>query len=178
MARSKATKGGVKFTRESALAIAETVRAVQGSSRNQDGSRGSSNAQASSHYLSKTTAAWPKDSAQTLTIYVGAAGSEAASTGTTVQAVNKFGDVASGEWVLLARANGMFYLSAGPAGGGILRGTFTAPWAKGGSASVSVIGAATTYTAKNYFAAVAGSGSKACAIAKVGTEWILIAAEC
>ena len=112
MARSKATKGGVKFTRESALAIAETVRAVQGSSRNQDGSRGSSNAQASSHYLSKTTAAWPKDSAQTLTIYVGAAGSEAASTGTTVQAVNKFGDVASGEWVLLARANGTFYLSS------------------------------------------------------------------
>ena len=177
MARDKAKSGGVKFTRESATAIAETVRAVQGSSRNQDSPPGRSNAQASSHYLSKTTAAWAKDSAQTLTIYVGAAGSEAASTGTTVQAVNKFGDVAAEQWVLLARANGMFYLANGP-GGGILRGTFTAPWAKGGSASVSVVGATTTYTAKNYFAAVPGSGSKACAIANVGTEWILIAAEC
>jgi len=77
MARDKATKNGVKFTRESALAIAETVRAVQGSSRNQDGPRGSSNAQASSHYLSKTTAAWTKGTKQTLTLHVGEGGAEA-----------------------------------------------------------------------------------------------------
>jgi hypothetical protein len=36
----------------------------------------------------------------------------------------------------------------------------------------------TTYTANNYFAAITGSGTKACAIAYAGGEWILIAAEC
>jgi hypothetical protein len=35
-----------------------------------------------------------------------------------------------------------------------------------------------TYDAKNYFASLTGSGVKACAIAFVGGEWILIAAEC
>jgi hypothetical protein len=37
---------------------------------------------------------------------------------------------------------------------------------------------AVTYEAKNYFATVGGSGNKACALAYVGGEWILIAAEC
>jgi hypothetical protein len=31
---------------------------------------------------------------------------------------------------------------------------------------------------QNYFASLTGSGTKACAIAYVGSEWILIAAEC
>jgi hypothetical protein len=66
---------------------------------------------ASSHYLSKTTATWPKGSSQTLTIYVGDAGSEVASSGDTVEAWNKFATVQSGKWVLLARANGTFYLA-------------------------------------------------------------------
>jgi hypothetical protein len=62
---------------------------------------------------------------------------------------------------------------------GVIRGTFSAPWNKGSTTTVTdaVISGA-TYTAKNYFASVTGSGSKACAIAYVGSEWILIAAEC
>lgn len=61
----------------------------------------------------------------------------------------------------------------------IVRGTFTAPWSKGSTATVtSAILSGVTYTAKNYFAAVSGTGSKACAIAFVGGEWILIAVEC
>ena len=62
---------------------------------------------------------------------------------------------------------------------GIIRGTFTAPWSKGATATVTdanVSGA--TFTAKNYFANVTGSGTKVCAVANAGTEWILIAAEC
>ncbi len=68
------------------------------------------------------------------------------------------------------------------AGGGqkIKRGTFTAPWPKGTTKTVTdATTAGKTYTGvTNYFAAITGSGSFNCAIAYVGTEWILIAAEC
>jgi hypothetical protein len=63
---------------------------------------------------------------------------------------------------------------------GIERGTFTAPWPKGTTKTITdATTAGKTYTnVKNYFAAITGTGTKACAIAYVGTEWILIAAEC
>lgn len=78
----------------------------------------------------------------------------------------------SGRWALVR-------LAAGGAQG-IKRGTFTAPWNKGSTATVTdAITAGTTYSnARNYFASVTGTGTRACAIAYVGTEWILIAAEC
>lgn len=103
---------GVQFTAESARAIAETVRTVQGGNRGQSSLKGSGSVQAAAHYLSKTTSAWQKGSTQTLTIYVGEMGSEAASSGDTVTAVNKFANVASGKWVMLARCNAGFYLIA------------------------------------------------------------------
>ena len=63
--------------------------------------------------------------------------------------------------------------------GEIIRGTFAAPWSKGSTATVTdAVLTSVTYTAKNYFANLTGSGSKACAISFVGGEWILIAAEC
>jgi predicted RecA/RadA family phage recombinase len=62
---------------------------------------------------------------------------------------------------------------------GVVRGTFTAPWNKGSTKTVAnAASTGTTYTVKNYFATVSGSGTKACAIASAGGEWILIAAEC
>ena len=63
---------------------------------------------------------------------------------------------------------------------GIVRGTFTGAWAKGSTATVTdAVASSVTYAGvKNYFASVTGSGSKACAIAYAGGEWILIAAEC
>ena len=67
-------------------------------------------------------------------------------------------------------------ISSAPA---VKRGTFTAPWNKGATVTVrDSADAAVTYQVKNYFANVAGTGAKSCAIAKVGDEWILIAAEC
>jgi len=64
-------------------------------------------------------------------------------------------------------------------GSEIVRGTFTAPWSKGSTATVtSAVLSSVTYEAKNYFASLTGSGTKACAIAYTGGEWILIAAEC
>ena len=111
--RDKASKSkGVTFTHDAAKAIADTVRTVQAGDRKQGGIRGSGGAYASSHYLSKTTATWTKGTKATLTLWVGDGGSEAASSGDTVDAWNKSGrDVVSGKWVLLARANGTFYLA-------------------------------------------------------------------
>jgi hypothetical protein len=61
----------------------------------------------------------------------------------------------------------------------IVRGTFTAPWAKGSTATVTdATVSSVTYPAKNYFAAITSTGTRACAIAYVAGEWILIAAEC
>ena len=111
--REKANKSkGVTFTHDAARAIADTVRTVQGGDRKQGGIRGSGGAYASSHYLSKTTATWTKGSSQTLTLYVGTPGSEAASSGDTVEAWNYVGTLPSGVWVVLARANASFYLAS------------------------------------------------------------------
>ena len=60
----------------------------------------------------------------------------------------------------------------------VVRGTFTAPWPKGSTATVTDAAGSVTYSATNYFASLTGSGSKACAIAYANGEWILIAAEC
>lgn len=103
---------GVQFTKASAQAIAETVRVVGAGDRKQPGMGGSGQAYASSHYLSKTTATWNKGSSQTLTIHVGEGGSEAASSGDTVEAWNYVATLPSGVWVVLARANATFYLAS------------------------------------------------------------------
>jgi hypothetical protein len=61
----------------------------------------------------------------------------------------------------------------------IVRGTFSGSWSKGATATVTdATLSSVTYTAKNYFAALTGTGTRACAIAYVAGEWILIAAEC
>jgi hypothetical protein len=61
----------------------------------------------------------------------------------------------------------------------IVRGTFSGSWAKGATATVTdATLTSVTYTVKNYFSSLTGTGSKACAIAYVAGEWILIAAEC
>jgi hypothetical protein len=74
----------------------------------------------------------------------------------------------------------------GNSGGGVRLGTISATWAKGATATVteqngdgSAKSPTTTFTAKNYFAAVAvTSGTKRVACAKVDDTWLLIAAEC
>lgn len=70
------------------------------------------NPQSSSHYLSKTTSTWTKGTSQSLTIWSGTPGSEAAVSGQTVEAWNKLAKVPNGTWVILGRANGTFYLVA------------------------------------------------------------------
>ena len=63
--------------------------------------------------LSKTTAAWSKDSTASLTEYTGTAGSETAVTGgTPITAYNKLGDVKTGKWVIIGFIDGDWYLVA------------------------------------------------------------------
>jgi len=64
--------------------------------------------------------------------------------------------------------------------GEVVRGTFTAPWTKGSTATVTdaVMTSVKYQKVKNYFATISGDKTKACAISYVGGEWILIAAEC
>jgi hypothetical protein len=102
----------VQFKLADAQRIADVVGEVEGSRRGRNGSTLPRGVFALSHYLSKTTSAWTKGTKATLTLYVGDGGSETASSGDTVDAWNKTGgDIASGKWVLLARANGTFYLA-------------------------------------------------------------------
>jgi hypothetical protein len=67
-----------------------------------------------------------------------------------------------------------------PGDDALVRGTFTGAWSKGSTKTVTdATLSAVTYTGvKNYFASLTGTGTKACCIAYVAGEWILIAAEC
>jgi hypothetical protein len=70
-------------------------------------------------------------------------------------------------------------LRVGGDDGGLVRGTFTGSWAKGATKTVTdATLTSVTYEAKNYFAALTGTTTKACALAYVAGEWILIAVEC
>ena len=106
-------------------------------------------------------------------------------------AANKVGRVAVGGVVQMKKSQLSYALGAqvlwsGPEwllirfGSGFARGTFTAPWAKGDTKEViDAVDTSKHYgVVKNYFATVSGAGQKACAIAFIGNEWILIAAEC
>lgn len=132
--------------------------------------------------LCKTSAAWAKGATATLNVWEsGTPPSETQTTGETIaDAVNKLHYVASGVFVIVAKSNnGRWYLVASEMPS-VLSGTFSAPWAKGSTKSVSAsVGSASlSVTATNRLAAISGSGSKNCAIAFDGTTFQLIAAEC
>lgn len=59
--------------------------------------------------------------------------------------------------------------------------TYTGAWAKGSLKTVTFFGVTTTpntVSASNIFATLTATGTRNCAIAKDGTAWYLIAAEC
>jgi hypothetical protein len=65
--------------------------------------------------LGKTTAAWNKGTTATINVWEsGTAGSETQTSGETLTGcVNKFANVATGKWVIVARGvNGSYYLIA------------------------------------------------------------------
>jgi len=63
------------------------------------------------HVLGKTSAAWDKGTAQNITLWAGTLGSEQ-QTSDVVRAWNKFADVPTGRWVMLARSGEHWYLIA------------------------------------------------------------------
>lgn len=74
----------------------------------------------------------------------------------------------SGKWALIRIGNTRSHV----------RGTFSGNWSKGGTVTVTDAVDGVTYSAKNYFATLTNSGTKACCIAWVAGEWIVVAAEC
>jgi hypothetical protein len=59
--------------------------------------------------------------------------------------------------------------------GETVRGTFTAPWNKGSTTTVTdATLSSVTYTAKNYSMSLLPSGTMSCQIAYVAGEWVLI----
>jgi hypothetical protein len=108
----------VAFTQDSAKRIAAATLAYERGNRDQPpikfrqpGDDGGDPVR-----LGKTTAAWSKNSLATITLYEeGTPPSESAKSpaDTLEDCVNKFTNVASGKWVMVARAgNGYWYLIA------------------------------------------------------------------
>jgi hypothetical protein len=56
--------------------------------------------------------------------------------------------------------------------------TFTGAWSLNGTKTVTMRDSTATLAAVNLFAAVSNTATKNCAIAKDGTAWYLIAAQC
>lgn len=59
----------------------------------------------------------------------------------------------------------------------VKRGTFSAPWTKATNKTVSLLNGQQV-TAANDYVTISGSGTKKCSVARDGTAWHLIAAEC
>ena len=138
--------------------------------------------------LCKTTQVWEKGTLATLNVWEsGTPLSETQTAGETIKdVVNKLHYVALDMFVFVAMSgSGEWYLvaSAMPS---VLSGTFTAPWAKSSTKSVSAtlsVSAAMadltfSVTASNRLAEIGGAGTRKCAIAFDGTTYQLIAAEC
>jgi hypothetical protein len=104
---------GEDFAKRIKSSIARTDGEAEGTSvvRRPDGSAAIARPGAS-HLLAKTSAQWGKGTSQDLKTYAGDPGAEVEQTEVTITAWNKFATVASGKWVMLARANGTFYLIA------------------------------------------------------------------
>jgi hypothetical protein len=112
--------GGVKITEHFALRMASTIRRVEAMSETSGGGKipvrfeDRNQQQPDPVRLGKTTSAWNKGTTATITLYEsGTPPSETTeSTPETLEnCVNKFTNVASGKWVIVARGlNGYWYL--------------------------------------------------------------------
>ena len=98
----------VGFTKSAADRVGRVVRAAE-----KAGTTGATwwdhRADDTGMQLGKTTSAWKKGDRATVDIYTGTPGSET-KTGTQDNCVNKFADIASGKWVMLAALNGGWYV--------------------------------------------------------------------
>lgn len=102
----------VGFTRDAASRIVQAVRTVEGIPKTGAGWH-PYRADDAGIVLGKTTAAWSKGTTATIEVYnKGTLGSELRDTPikTLTGCINKFGDIATGRWVMLASLNGGWYV--------------------------------------------------------------------
>lgn len=139
--------------------------------------------------VGKVAAAWDINTTATVTLWEGGtppSETESDPAETLEDVVNHLQYVAAGVFVLVASGEaGAWYLVASEMPP-VLTGTFSAPWDKGSTKTVTVeftpsnseSAVSLEITAINKFADVVGSGSRQCAVAHNGEEFCLIAAEC
>jgi hypothetical protein len=164
----------ISFTRPAVERIANVVRAVENARPAGAGLRSRAVVPQSSKpfKVCTFTGAWAIDTAKVVTFR---------GVTTTVSVTNLIYDLPSqGTLPCNIAKDGTAWYLATVDPPSVERGTFTAPWPKGTTKTITDANTAgKTYTGvANYFADITGTGTKACAIAYVGTEWILIAAEC
>ncbi len=97
------------FSEKDAGRIGKTVRAVEAQPRTGAGWWPYVGDEGGGFLLGKTTAAWNKGAAATIDVYTGTPGAET-KTGTQAGCINKFANIATGKWVMLASVNGGWYV--------------------------------------------------------------------
>ena len=108
----------VAFTRDSAGRIAAATLAYERGNRDQSPIYFRDTGDGDPVRLGKTTAAWAKNTTATIALYeAGTPPSETTSSESLANCVNKFANVATGKWVIVARGvNGSYYLIAAECG--------------------------------------------------------------
>ena len=104
----------VAFTRDSAGRIAAATLAYERGNRDQSAIHFRDTGDGDPVRLGKTTAAWNKGTVATIAIHeAGTPPNETTSSENLANCVNKFANVATGKWVIVARGvNGYWYLIA------------------------------------------------------------------
>lgn len=105
----------VAFSEDGARRVIAATKAHEAGSRDMPGIRFRDVGDDDPVRLGKTAAAWSKGTTATINVWEsGAAGAETQTSGATLTGcVNKFANVATGKWVIVARGvNGSYYLIA------------------------------------------------------------------
>lgn len=120
------------------------------------------------------TGDWSKGNTKTVTFYQSATPKTVTAANWTLD-ISAFGSGAARDCYVTYQ-NGYWYLIEAEEDT-IRRGTFTAPWTKNTQKTISLAGGLSV-TADNRHGDVPGTGTKNCTIARDGTAWEVIAAEC
>jgi hypothetical protein len=170
----------VTFTRPAAERIAKVVREVEAGDRDLGpltfGPRvGGGGAAAKNFRVATFTGSWNKNSAKVVTFKY------QTTTPNTVSATNltmhlpDIGLSPPFDCEIAKEGTAWYLVSA--IEHNVKRGTFSAPWTKNSSKTVSLVNGGSV-TALNRHANVTGSGTKNCTVGRDGMDWELIAAEC
>lgn len=163
----------VTFTRPAAQRIARVVRAVESGDRSQEGlsfQRSSPIANVKQVRAATFTGAWSTGSYKTVTFQ-----NQPTATVSVKNLTISLPFTATQNCIVGKEGTSWYLLSA--LDEVVKRGTFTAPWTKATNKTVSLL-TGQQVTAVNDYVTISGSGTTKCTVARDGTAWHLIAAEC